>query len=603
MLPDIDKLSLTQQVAQMVVVRASGYLFDRQIQYPAWEPPAEKLIHWVQDLGIGGVIFLGASAGELAIRIQQLQNKANIPLLIAADIEEGVGQRFSGATWFPPPMALSAIFRQDQNLGMHYAEKMGELTAREALAIGINWVLAPVVDVNNNCDNPVINVRAFGENPDEVKELACAFIRGAKNYPVLTSAKHFPGHGDTAVDSHLELPAITHSSTRLAEVELPPFQAAIAAGVDTVMSAHLSIPAWDRQLPATLSPKILTGKLRQELGFSGLITTDALVMGAIANAYGANEAPVMAVEAGADILLMPVDPQGAIRAVCEAVESGRIERSRIRESVERIWQAKGKIVYEQIQGRGDGGSGDTPDSVQKEIVTPPEHERLNLLIQSGSQTLGTSVPDASPETMTTLRVTASPRHRVFFDQVSNFTHQVGGVEPHNIVKEIIQRSLITHGSLPLSPAKFINATQIHNDPSAEIPTEPRNLIVVDDSLNCDYIDHLAPAICLPNQMGYQTQICDRYHPHPMNFPDNCPTLLQLFIRGNPFRGSAGLNQAAEDLLKKLLIYRCLQALIVYGSPYVWNKFIPLIQSNIPGVFSYGQMAIAQETALLNLFGR
>ena len=536
MLPDIDKLSLTQQVAQMVVVRASGYLFDRQIQYPAWEPPAEKLIHWVEDLGIGGVIFLGASAGELAIRIQQLQNKANIPLLIAADIEEGVGQRFSGATWFPPPMALSAIFRQDQKLGMHYAEKMGELTAKEALAIGINWVLAPVVDVNNNCDNPVINVRAFGENPDEVKELACAFIRGAKNHPVLTSAKHFPGHGDTAVDSHLELPAITHSSTRLAEVELPPFQAAIAAGVDTVMSAHLSIPAWDRQLPATLSPKILTGKLRQELGFSGLITTDALVMGAIANAYGANEAPVMAVEAGADILLMPVDPQGAIRAVCEAVESGRIKRSRIRESVERIWQAKGKIVYEQ-------------------------------------------------------------------KQVSNFTHKVGGVEPHNIAKEIIQRSLITHGSLPLSPAKFINATQIHNDPSAEIPTGPRNLIVVDDSLNCDYIDHLAPAICLPNQMGYQTQICDRYHPHPINFPDNCPTLLQLFIRGNPFRGSAGLNQAAEDLLKKLLIYRCLQALIVYGSPYVWNKFIPLIQSNIPGVFSYGQMAIAQETALLNLFGR
>ncbi len=536
MLPDIDKLSLAQQVAQMVVVRASGYLFDHQIQYPAWEPPAAKLIHWVQDLGIGGVIFLGASAGELAIRIQQLQNKANIPLLIAADIEEGVGQRFSGATWFPPPMALSAIFRQDQKLGLHYAEKMGELTAQEALAIGINWVLAPVVDVNNNSDNPVINVRAFGENSDEVKKLACAFIRGAKNYPVLTSAKHFPGHGDTAVDSHLELPTIAHSQTRLTEVELPPFQAAIAAGVDTVMTAHLSIPAWDDQLPATLSPKILTGKLRQQLGFSGLITTDALVMGAIAHRYGANEAPVMAVSAGADILLMPVDPEGAIRAVCEAVESGRIERSRIRTSVERIWRAKGKIAYEKTE-------------------------------------------------------------------VSNFTHQFGSLEPHNTAKEIVQHSLITHGSLPLSPAKFINLTQVHNSPSAEIPTGLRNLIVVDDSLNCRYINHLAPAICLPTEMGYQTQICDRYHPHSLNFQDNCPTLLQLFIRGNPFRGSAGLNQAAEDLLKKLLIDRCLQALIVYGSPYVWDKFIPLIQPDTPGVFSYGQMTIAQETALLNLFGR
>ncbi|MDJ0796163.1 MAG: glycoside hydrolase family 3 N-terminal domain-containing protein [Calothrix sp. MO_167.B12] len=534
MLPDIDKLSLAQQVAQMVVVRASGYLFDHQIQYPAWEPPAAKLKHWVQDLGIGGIIFLGASAGELAIRIQQLQDRANIPLLIAADIEEGVGQRFSGATWFPPPMALSAIFHQDQKLGLHYAEKMGELTAQEALAIGINWVLAPVVDVNNNPDNPVINVRAFGENTNEVKELACAFIRGTKKYPVITSAKHFPGHGDTAVDSHLELPAIAHSPTRLAEVELPPFQAAIAAGVDTVMSAHLLIPAWDQQLPATLSPQILTGKLRQQLGFSGLISTDALVMGAIANRYGANEAPVMAVEAGADILLMPADPEGAISSVCEAVESGRIERSRIRESVERIWQAKGKIAYQRTE-------------------------------------------------------------------VSNFTHQIASTEAQTTVKEILRHSLITHGYLPLSPAKFRNATQVNNSSSAENPTGLRNLIVVDDLLKCPYINHLAPAICLPTKMGYQTQICDHYHPNSIHFSSNYPTLLQLFIRGNPFRGSAGINQAAEDLLKKLLTDGCLQALIVYGSPYVWNQFIPLMQTETPGVFSYGQMPIAQETALLNLF--
>jgi beta-glucosidase len=535
MLPEIDRLSLAQQVAQMVVVRASGYLFDHQIQYPAWEVPAAKLIHWVQDLGIGGVIFVGASAGELAIRIRQLQDRAEVPLLMAADIEEGVGQRFSGATWFPPPMALSAIFRQDPQLGVHYAEQMGAFTAQEALGIGINWVLAPVVDVNNNPDNPVINVRAFGETTDEVKELACAFIRGAKKYPVLTTAKHFPGHGDTAVDSHLELPTIAHSQTRLTEVELPPFQAAIANGVDTVMSAHLSIPVWDQQLPATLSPKILTGKLRQELGFSGLITTDALVMGAIANCYGANEAPVMAVEAGADILLMTVDPEGAINAVCEAVESGRITRSRIRESVERIWQAKEKITHHQVD-------------------------------------------------------------------VSNFTQQVGTDEARTTAQEIVQHSLITHGRLPLSPAKFINATQVNNSPSLN-PTGLRNLIVVDDLLNCRYINHLAPAVCLPTQMGYQTQICDRYHPHAIELQQNCPTLLQLFIRGNPFRGSAGLNQAAQDLLKKLLTDNCLQALVVYGSPYVWNQFIPLMQSETPGIFSYGQMPIAQETALLNLFSQ
>ncbi|MCA1991353.1 MAG: beta-glucosidase, partial [Coleofasciculus sp. S288] len=350
-LPRLDDLSLEEQVAQMVVVRASGYLFDHQIQYPAWEPLAATLQHWLQDVGIGGVILLGASAGELALRSQQLQDWAKIPLLIAADIEEGVGQRFAGATWFPPPMALGAIQLKDADKAQQYAEQMGAITAREALAIGINWVLAPVVDVNNNPLNPVINVRAFGETPEAVSQLTSAFIRGAKHYPVLTTAKHFPGHGDTATDSHLDLPVLPHTLSRLAEIELPPFKAAIAIGVDAVMSAHLLIPAWDEQLPATLSPQVLTELLRNKLGFEGLIVTDALVMGAIANRYGTNEAPVMAVEAGADILLMPVDPEGAIQAVCDAVAAGRLSQERIRASVERIWNAK-QNVHSQIVGAG-----------------------------------------------------------------------------------------------------------------------------------------------------------------------------------------------------------------------------------------------------------
>ncbi|MBD3563358.1 beta-glucosidase, partial [Planktothrix sp. FACHB-1355] len=247
----------------MVVVRASGYLFDHQIKYPQWEPPAAKLQHFISNLGVGGVILLGGSAAELALRSQQLQSWAKIPLLVAADIEEGVGQRFSAATWFPPLMAIGAIAEKDPNLAQHYAEEMGAITAQEALAIGINWVLAPIVDVNNNPDNPVINIRAFGETPAVVSQLASAYIKGTQRYPVLSTAKHFPGHGDTAVDSHLELPVIPHSPARLAEVELPPFAAAIAAGVDTVMSAHLLIPSWDNKLPATLSPSILTGQLRQ----------------------------------------------------------------------------------------------------------------------------------------------------------------------------------------------------------------------------------------------------------------------------------------------------------------------------------------------------
>ncbi|MGA7935210.1 MAG: glycoside hydrolase family 3 N-terminal domain-containing protein, partial [Kovacikia sp.] len=342
-LPDITSLSLTEQVAQMVVVRASGYLFDHQIQYPVWEPKAEVLQSWLQELGVGGVILLGGSAGELALRTQQLQSWAKLPLLLAADVEEGVGQRFSGATWFPPPLALAAIATQQPDLAEQEAEQMGATTAQEARAIGLNWVLAPVVDVNNNPANPVINVRAFGETPQIVSRLITAFLRGAQRHPVLTAAKHFPGHGDTAVDSHLELPVLNHSLERLQQIEIPPFEAAIAAGVDAVMSAHLQIPALDPIYPATLSPRILTQELRQKLGFDGLIVTDALVMGAIANRYGANQAAVLAVEAGADILLMPLDPVGAIAAVCAAVEAGRISLERIQASVERIWRAKQKV--------------------------------------------------------------------------------------------------------------------------------------------------------------------------------------------------------------------------------------------------------------------
>jgi beta-glucosidase len=553
LLPEWESLSLAEQVAQMVVVRASGYLFDHQIQYPDWEPPSAVLQHWVQELGVGGVILLGGSAGELALRSQQLQDWAKIPLLIAADIEEGVGQRFSGATWFPPPMAIGAVFRKDASLALEYAEQMGGIIASEALAIGINWVLAPVVDVNNNPSNPVINVRAFGETPEEVSQLASAFIRGAKAYPVLTTAKHFPGHGDTAVDSHLELPVLPHSPARLAELELLPFQEAIspspsasdtASGVDAVMSAHLLIPAWDAERPATLSQPILTQLLRQQLGFEGLIVTDALVMGAIANRYGANEAPVLAVEAGADILLMPVDPAGAIQAVCDAVAQGRISEARIRASVERIWTAKRRVQQ----------------STAEQLETPA--------IASGVQK-----PERSP----------FPPHLLQLAQ------------PHALATaaNIVRESLVVHGEIPLLPSQG----------------NLRNLIVVDDTLNCDFLDRQAPAVALPKQHGYQLQLLDPhttlipgwvfYHKSGLNAQ---PTLLQLFIRGNPFRGSAGLTPLAQDLFKKLLENAELQALVIYGSPYLLEQFLPHLPPNIPCVFSYGQMPAAQAIALEVLFG-
>ena len=529
-LPDWTDFSLKEQIGQMIVVRASGHLFDRQIRYPVWEPPAAKLEYWLQELNLGGVILLGGSVPELLLRTQQLQNWAKTPLLIAADIEEGVGQRFAGATWFPPPMALAAIATKNPSLAAEYARQMGAVTATEALAIGINWILAPVVDVNNNPDNPVINVRAFGDNPEIVSSLATAFIQGAKPYPILTAAKHFPGHGDTAVDSHLDLPVLPHSASRLAQVELPPFERAIAAGIDSVMSAHLVISAWDSQRPATLSQPILTGQLRHRLGFTGLIVTDALIMAGVAKSAAPEEIAVMAVEAGADILLMPSDPEVAIAAVDRAVNSGRLSVERIRTSVERIWKAKQKVI------------------------TSPPHP---LTPSSPVQTF--------PGTSLTLTQLAQPAAIATVDA-------------------ILRESMQNGGSLPIKP------------PS----TTGRNLILVDDALNCgDFLARHTPAVAIPKQLGYQAQLVDRNN---LTFgqDDSRITLLQVFIRGNPFRGSASLTPATKNWLKQWLKNPCLQALLIYGSSYVLELLIDRI--NLPWVSSYGQMPTAQAIACEVLFG-
>ncbi len=526
--PDLAQLSLAQQVGQMVVVRASSYLADHQIQYPEFgERDRVTLKHWIKDLGVGGVIFWGGNAAELALRIQQLQAWANYPLLIAADIEEGVGQRFTGATWFPPPMALNAIAQTALPKAIEYAKLMGEITAREALAVGINWLLAPVVDVNNNPANPVINIRAFGETPEIVSQLATAYIHGAAAYPVLTCAKHFPGHGDTGTDSHWELPVIDHDLDRLNAIELPPFRAAIQAGVDSVMSAHLMIPHLDDKLPATLSQRILTQELRQNLGFGGLISTDALVMGAIADRYGADEAPVMAVEAGSDIILMPVDPEIAIEAVCAAVASGRISAERIKASVGRIWQSKQKLFKEW-----------------------------------NGVTLTQSPVNTQPATFTTL---AEPTSMAAADRM-------------------LQDSLIVRGNLPLKP----------------VPG--RNIIVLEEILDTTFLSRSTPAITIPAKLGYKLQLINRHSP-TIAIESNEPAILQLFIRTSPFSGGLGITSVAKQLFNQLLNNQQLQALIIYGSPYLRQDFEQLLPPEIPCIFSYGQMAAAQSLALNKLLNK
>lgn len=545
-MPSPDALSLAAQVAQMVVVRASGHLFDHEIRYPVWEADRATLHHYIADLGVGGVILLGGSAAEVGLKTQELQTLAQVPLLIAADIEEGVGQRFSGATWFPPPMALAEIAQRDLPQAEAFAEAMGAVTAAEALAIGLNWVLAPVADVNNNPDNPVINVRAFGDTPEIVAALTTAFVRGAQKQGALTTAKHFPGHGDTAVDSHLELPTLPHDWERLQQIELPPFQALIAAGVDTVMTAHLTIPALDRQYPATLSDRTLTGLLRQKMGFDGPIVTDALIMGAITRTYGPYEAAVLAVEAGADILLMPSDPEGCINAVVEAVTTGRIPQERIADSVERLWRAKQRVASRLSV---------PPESCHAWEHIPPPPIQLDPFLRPESQRLVTEILTAS---MTV----------------------VGQVQPCD-------------------------------------PDHPGdNLIVVDSAVDCPFLSRTAPAITLPAQAHYQLQLIDHQGCQHWPQPDTLrPTLMQIFLRGNPFRGSAAVSPLIQAWIEALLNAQCLRGLVIYGSPYALDALktqylAPIIGTatasealpnrDIPYGFSYGQMAAAQHSLLTAL---
>ena len=307
-----------------------------------------QLLHEVQDLHVGGFIVIthGSPLGIVksqayptAVLANQLQSKSELPLLIGADFERGTAMRYDEGTSFPTAMAVAAAGNPKD------AYTMGKITALEARATGVHWVYAPDSDVNNNPGNPIINTRSFGENPQRVAEFVSAFVKGVENNGGLATAKHFPGHGDTAADSHTDLPVIPANRGRLEHLELVPFRAAISSGVSSVMTGHLSVPAVepDPNTPATLSHNILTGLLRNELGYRGLIVTDAMEMGGITVRYAPGEAAVRAVAAGVDCVLMPPVPDAAFEALQDAVKSRRISKERLDESVQRILQAKARL--------------------------------------------------------------------------------------------------------------------------------------------------------------------------------------------------------------------------------------------------------------------
>ncbi|HXM95922.1 MAG TPA: glycoside hydrolase family 3 N-terminal domain-containing protein [Candidatus Dormibacteraeota bacterium] len=338
----LGKMTVDEKIGQLIFTTYHG-------SFTATDATAyRQMMHDVEDLQVGGFInitqgsplgIVKSQAYPTAVLTNQLQSKSQLPLLIGADFERGTAMRLDEGTSFPTAMALAAAGNPKD------AYTMGKTTALEARAVGIQWIYGPVSDVNNNPGNPIINTRSFGEDAARVSEYVTNFIHGVEENGGLATAKHFPGHGDTAADSHIDLPVIRADRDRLEHLELVPFRAAISAGVGSIMTGHLSIPALepDVNTPATLSSNILTGVLRNELGFKGLVVTDAMDMGGITVRYAPGEAAVRAFVAGADAILMPPVPDAAFEALQLAVKSGRVSHERLDASVRRILQAKARL--------------------------------------------------------------------------------------------------------------------------------------------------------------------------------------------------------------------------------------------------------------------
>ncbi len=342
-------------LAQMTLEEKVGQLFITDFVALYSHEGSEnytRIKEQIEKYHVGGVILAGGSVYDIAIMLNDLQRMSKTPLIVAADLEAGLGfwhpwhfvkgrapdlPKFvsGGGTIFPGNMALGATRNEK------YAYEVGRITAEEARAVGIQWILAPVVDVNNNPRNPIINTRSFGEDPEAVAKLGTAFIRGCQDAGAIATAKHFPGHGDTEEDSHMKLPVLGFDLAHLESVELLPYQRGIASGLKSVMSSHIALPKLDpSRHPATLSEPILTGLLRRQMKFDGIIVTDGLTMQGVTDKYSAGQAALLAIQAGADCLLVCPDIEAAYTSLLQAVKKGKLSEARIDSSVKRILSAK-----------------------------------------------------------------------------------------------------------------------------------------------------------------------------------------------------------------------------------------------------------------------
>ncbi len=522
---------LRKEIAGLFIVRISGHSHDHQRNYPQWELNNNDLKKLIDD-GLGGVIVWGGSSLEIQKRSNDINKWSSKPMFFCADVEEGIGQRFDGGTWLTPPMALNHIYKKDPQKALIFAQRYGQCIGKQARRCGINLVLGPICDINSNKKNPVINVRAWGEDPLTVSNLISKFYKGISKEGVLSCAKHFPGHGDTDSDSHLVLPEIDHDLNRLNNFELVPFRKAIDLGIESIMTAHIKLKNLDQHYPASLSKKVVRQLLRKDLKFEGLILTDALMMDAISKKYNSAEAAVLAFEAGADIILMPENPFEAIEAIYQATISGRISIEQIKESLDRKDKLLSKVASPSIES----------------------YQKITL------------------------------------DRLEDIEEK----KDRSFAKELI-----------------INSLEVHHNGSITNHSAGINFIRIDSSINSRFLSQPAPAIIIPEAAGYKTIVHDPMSISPWDENQESPLsldrigrgpfIIQLFSRGNPFRGDKDKNEPWKQAIKQLQSQNLLNGLFVYGNPYLWEELCCCLKSTIPAGYSPGQMREAQEELLKGFF--
>ena len=486
---------------------------------------------------------------EAAELLNRLQQDSKLPLLFAADFERGVTMRLHGATTFPHAMAFGATGKTD------YAEAFGRITAQESRAIGVHWNFFPDADVNSNPANPIINTRSFGEDPQQVGDLVAAYIKGSRANGMMTTAKHFPGHGDTATDSHLSVAQVTGNRARLDSVELAPFRQAITAGVDSVMVAHVTVPALepDPNRVATTSPAIVTDLLQHQLGFQGIVVTDALDMAGLTRLYSTNigRAAVEAFKAGSDLLLIPADLEASYNAVLEAARSGEIPSARLDASVLKLLKAKASLGLHKVRL--------VDVNALPEIIGKPENLAMGQQIADDAVTLVRDNGKLLPLKQSGTVKAGLPYQHV--DEVRN-----------GVVALVLSEDVRTDSGRALERAL-----------KARVPDA--NVIYVDPRIAAALSEEILKAVDQAQAVIAAVYVV--------------PTAGKAMKGANGLTNSVSLNDASGTLLQSVLDRAAAKtAVLAMGNPYVAQDF-PAIQTYL---CTFSNAGVSETSAIKALFG-